>query len=206
MKDTPLLMTPDNAQKIFDGRKVQTRRVITPQPPAGCEYMINGAGSHALCRSMTDPTLWVPPTATSTDHRLVCPWGGPWDHAWIREAHTVANKGTEDQSVLYRGDPMFQGMTEFDWRWTPSIHMPKWACRTHLEILSVKVERIQDISNEDKIAEGMDRDTCMRGRHDQWIALWTSIHGIDNPNSWDANPFVWCIEFRKVEPWTTTTM
>jgi len=103
-------------------------------------------------------------------------------------------------------------------RWTPSIHMPRWASRITLEITSVRVERLQDISEADAIAEGIERldyqgQTSWRdySLNDEWAAispmldspiasyktLWESLNG---KGSWDLNPWVWVIEFKKVTP------
>jgi len=89
----------------------------------------------------------------------------------------------------------------------PSIHMPRWASRITLEITGVRVERLQDISEADAQAEGVQCDTdgwfdylmpqsqsCVNAR-DSYATLWDRING---PGSWDANPFVWVVEFRRI--------
>jgi len=79
----------------------------------------------------------------------------------------------------------------------PIINADDRSQRFQAELLEVRVERLQEMSDEDKIAEGMDIDTCLRGRHDQWVELWQSIHG---PGSWELNPWVWVIAYRRIQP------
>lgn len=80
-----------------------------------------------------------------------------------------------------------------DLGWRPSIHMPRWASRILLEITGVSVERLKDISHEDAMAEGMAWDDAVY----DYSQLWESINGT---GSWDANPWVWVVEFKQVEP------
>lgn len=90
-------------------------------------------------------------------------------------------------------------------KWRPSLYMPKWACRTWLELTEVRVERLQDISKADALAEGADdwtgecelRDKRLFKTQLQFAALWESIHGA---GSWDANALVWVLAFRKIVP------
>ena len=88
--------------------------------------------------------------------------------------------------------------------WRPSIHMPRWASRITLEITDIHVERLQEISYADAMAEGVEfwhhaetlkgLAACCEHRY-EFEDLWTSING---PGSWDANPWVWVVEFRRV--------
>lgn len=94
-------------------------------------------------------------------------------------------------------------------KWRPSIHMPKWACRLWLEVISVKVERVQDITWQDALAEGVDAEHCCGGHECgcqglpaesptyAFQALWDSI---DLKHGWDTNPWVWVIEFKRETP------
>ncbi len=103
--------------------------------------------------------------------------------------------------VLYRAT----WKTEHKWQWRPAIHMPRWASRLTLELTDVRVERLQDISEQDAIAEGADRLVMdddgkfyesANGTHRcGYAGLWDHING---DGSWDENPFVWCISFRTI--------
>jgi hypothetical protein len=144
---------------------------------------------------------------------VLCPYGQPGDRLWVREAfiHEPADYVWEASvsipcrpaTTVYRadaGDPR-------GGRWTPSIHMPRSLSRITLEVTAVRVERLQDISEADAIAEGIER----RGPGWAWYSdpkaytmqpivsycdLWEQING---PGSWDANPWVWVVEFNRVE-------
>lgn len=198
MKDRPILMTPENAQKCYDGRKTQTRRVIKPQP---------------LSISWFEHQLeWCARVSENEYELRPCPYGKPGDRLWVREAHQIIEPEREivcgvsydlsNATAIYRGqDPDCNG------RWRPSLHMPWWACRTVLEITEVRVQRLQDISVEDVIAEGGPPSTpsidCVSrefGYPDfprSWYAqLWESING---HGSWLVNPWVWALTFKKVE-------
>ena len=194
MRERPILMTPENGQKCDDGTKTQTRRLN------GLEEANSGLWDYP---QMTKPgvftfldTTQANPYNNALD--VKCPYGVVGDRLWVREPFTVANEGREDQSVIYKGDPMFSGMTVFDWKWTPSIHMPRFACRTVLEITDVRVERLQDITTEDIKREGIewsDEPETADIYYQRWRHLWESING---KGSWDLNPWVWVIAFRKV--------
>lgn len=180
MRERPILYTPENAQKVHEGTKTQTRRIIKDM----------------------NPTLAVSnPTAMQVMHALTCPYGTVGDRLCVREAFQLWREGWDRTGhAVYKG-----GLCDCDGNtfeadelgpWTPSIYMPRIHCRTVLELTGVRVERLQEITDDDKMAEGMDADTCMRGRHDQWVELWESIHG---PGSWDLNPWVWVLSFQKVK-------
>jgi hypothetical protein len=202
MKERPILFSAPMVRALLDGRKTMTRRVVKPQPPFDCSYAINGARTHALCYQ-TSKTLknavWVPPTPKSTDHRLPCPYGQPGDRLWVRETFALEPKSYAGDKVIYRADEK-----PTSGAWKPSIFMPRWASRITLEITGVRVERLQDITTADIDAEGVDNghtNRMMGKRHEAmqsmaWEALWKSINGAE---SWQANPWVWVIEFRRIE-------
>ena len=195
---------------ILEGRKTQTRRIVKPQPPNGCEYVINGAYSHALCYHADDPRICVAPTPKSTDHRLPCPYGQPGDRLWVRE--TWAPRGVypvtrpdgkfgaavieyraDGQRATWNHDPIQR--IKDDWR--PSIFMPRWASRITLEVTKVRVERLQDINRGGAMAEGCPfMNIAKMTKPLGWYRdLWESING---PGSWAANPWVWVVEFRRI--------
>ena len=121
---------------------------------------------------------------------------------WVRE--TWAKRG-ELQSAIFKAEEKRAIGAYGCVKWKPSIHMPKWACRTYLEITEIRVQRLQEISYADCIAEGIvDRARNEKRKsadgerpYEQYQSLWESING---PGSWDANPWVWAITFKKVQP------
>lgn len=165
------------------------------------------------CRGGHDPAVgdWVEQYQTDVDDYATslirCPYGKPGDRLWVRE--TWAPVSTFDPSpetgAFYRADyvddphgPDGEKSPEGRYRtWKPSIHMPRWASRIDLEITGVRVERLQDISEADAVAEGsqcagVPAALTNRGAFSR---LWQSING---PDSWAANPWVWVIEFQRI--------
>ena len=189
MKSRPIIMRAEEVRAILDGRKTQFRRPIKPNPiPFG-----------------TDARPWMPVGGVHQD-RWLCPHGQPGDRLWVRETWMIGtmlgmHRGQERPIAIYRAD----GEIPFPWR--PSIHMPRWASRITLEIVRVRVERVQDITEEDATAEGVLDGGCLTcgipepcvckdpkpNRRDSFVGIWQSIHG-----TWEANPWVWVVEFRKV--------
>jgi hypothetical protein len=180
MKHRPILFSTAMVQAILDGRKTQTRRVVNPHH-APLEF---------------EPNEWVINLA-------FCPYGQPGDVLWVREtfAHTSQlNLNAEDDNYGYVYKADGQPWEDYEgWKWRPSIHMPREAARLFLRIKDVRVERLQEISPESCIAEGLyttlrEHDAVMQ-LQDQWQDLWQSING---PESWDANPWVWVVEFERI--------
>jgi hypothetical protein len=183
------------------------------------------------------------PSNWDGDEAYACPYGQPGDRLWVREAFDPIEGQSPTHPVIgvdYRASHPTRYPTEEDrhkagsdainiyqWRikdshgmrkWKPSIHMPRWASRIDLEITSVRVERLQDISETDAAAEGIEGATICGVRYwrdyslsddeaqcspmltsqiASFRSLWESING---PGSWDSNPWVWVIEFRRVQP------
>lgn len=199
-KQRPILFNAQMVRAILAGTKTQTRRVVKPQ--AGAE---------------------VVPVLLNNRGEWPCPYGKPGDQLWVRETWQHSNHpfGPADEScaIFYRADYWDDphGMDgekspEGKYReWRPSIHMPRWAFRIMLEIVSVRVERLWVISEADAMAEGADLAhfgvdayglpsgcAVMSISHRAgYIELWESING---PGSWDANPWVWVVEFKRVQP------
>jgi hypothetical protein len=185
---------------ILDGTKTQTRRAIKPQP----DDLVNSRpywwiGGYRLSK------FWNELDPLRIGKELPCPYGQPGDRLWVREAWA---RDDEDGQIIYRADvghdvnaDMWeQGRHEGGprYRWRPSIHMPRAACRITLEIAAVRVERLHDISRGDAMAEGGQFPNMPR-REDPaaWFAaLWWQINGTA---SWDANPWVWVVEFRTLK-------
>lgn len=185
MKERPILFSGEMVRAILEGRKTMTRRVIKPQP----------AGE------------WAAPGKTA------CPYGQPGDRLWVRETWRKTNWTDEPNRGEWR---VFWRATEKEdsrnnGLWRPSIHMPRWASRILLEVVSVRVERVQDISEEDARAEGvewqnerpcwvnyLDREDWSPTARDSFRTLWDSINA-KRGYGWDANPWVWVVEFKKIE-------
>jgi len=189
--ERPILLKDEMVRAILDGRKTQTRRVMKPQPEGGLDFtpfapfgVVNGKGNPLICRH-----------------------GQPGDRLWVRETwqhlHNEGQKAEEFEQwqqnsidCFYLADESSPNNKPMSGRWRPSIHMPRWASRITLEITDVRVERLQDISNEDAVAEGIGTPCDMRyAALDAFKPLWESINGHD---SWEANPWVWVIEFKRI--------
>ena len=195
-RERPILFTPHNAQLVHESKKPQTRRIITMPPWASDDDMLKLAAQ----RPATGIAYYKDGLPVK---RLTCPYGLVGDRLWVREPWAWPG----EEFHLYKGRYADARIVE-EWKkdpnccqvkWTPSIHMPRFACRTVLEITEVRVERVQDITAEDCQAEGVDCNCD--GSFDEgvafgnFIALWESING---KGSWDLNPWVWVIAFQKV--------
>ncbi len=175
---------------ILDCRKTQTRRPVkfpVIDKNMGCEL----AGNE-LAGEMAAGNYWN------------SPFGKPGDRIWVRETWAEAGAGAPDLKI-YRANYPAHVPSHYenvppaeDIRWRPSIHMPRWASRILLEITGVRVERLNSISEEDAKAEGAPTECCVIGdKHFLGFrSLWKSIYGDDN---WQANPWVWVIEFKRIE-------
>ena len=215
-KERPILFSAPMVRAILEGRKTVTRRAVKIQPRSKGDI-----GSYRLGQPFIrhpDPTKRNPE----------CPYGRPGDRLWVREAwaadaqldsikprdlsHGEPIAYPADGSIRQTGCAMIsQGRTR------PSIHLPRWASRILLEITDVRVERLQAISEQQALAEGIaphprggwhwhphdvhDMDdwhqfgftTAYWAFHD----LWVGINGCEN---WDANPWVWSVEFKRLAP------
>lgn len=194
MKERPILFKDEMIRAILEGRKTQTRRVV----------------------KLPKNHVWG---SFSVD-KLRCPYGKPGDRLWVRETWRHIDGGVMcdaaggvidafEPETIYRAD-----RKNLNRRWKPSIHMPRWASRIMLEITGVRVERLRDISYQDAQAEGVQTETA-----DPWFyhisternvydfaadepqgsfrKLWESINGA---GSWNKNPWVWVVEFKRVQP------
>lgn len=134
-----------------------------------------------------------------------CPYGQPGDRLWVREAISpILGYAKDNQGrfpIIYRADQNGFDDDRVAGKPIPAIHMPRWASRITLEITGIRVERLQDISEADAIAEGIEPmflgetpDMKRLGARVQFKELWDQING---PGSWAANPWVWVIEFRR---------
>jgi hypothetical protein len=176
---------------ILDGQKTQTRRIVKPQPPGGyhidtCHYNDTGWA------------FWV----SADDHMGTCtcknlkqPYGSPGDRLWVRETFADTGWPPTGPEYAYRADT--DHADNDTPRWKPSIHMPRRASRITLEVVSVRVERLQECSEADAKAEGCSPlgDDTSRAYRLGYMHLWGQING---PGSWDANPWVWVVSFNRI--------
>jgi len=203
---------------ILAGTKTQTRRVVNPQPPAECSI-------RTFVEESTDPRTdrsfaWYDQLPLSTrSHYDRCPFGHPGDRLWVRETFALvwpgeyAPENVRDHRVEYRADngdkypggwPDDCGDDPDCGRWKPSIFMPRWASRITLEVTGVRVERLQGIGEDDAKAEGVTPDAdcitnrCVRPHRDRFLDLWNEINGKRQGCTWQDNPWVWVLEFRRL--------
>ncbi|MFV0662734.1 hypothetical protein [Denitromonas sp.] len=206
MKTRPILMSAQMVRAILNGTKTQTRRVLKPQPE---RWLCDDGDIHYAGRMPNGKFHDVECDALGK-FRATCPYGQPGNRLWVRETffdtapfETAPVFAGRSSRYAYRADDEFIGCH----RWSPSIHMPRAASRILLEITAVRVVRLKDISNADAIDEGLIRcgDGWRGANALPWFAspaaayrsLWESING---PGSWDANPWVWVVEFKRVMP------
>lgn len=194
MKERPILFSGEMVRAILDGRKTQTRRIV--KMPIDyhkwCEFQYSGVPGKYIFNSQ----------ARNVYHEIACPYGNPGDRLWVCETwDDVQAKNQHDptdisKNILYRADFQEEEKKgEFKWKWTSSIHMPRWASRIDLEIIDVRVERLQDISNQDIRAEGVCVRGCVTHRLNMQM-LWDSLNE-KRGFGWDTNPWVWVVEFRR---------
>ena len=212
-RERPILFSSEMVKAILDGRKTMTRRVVKDTCP-----FVTGA----YFDEETERWYW---TTRAERDRLPtdlclgkCPYGQPGERLWVREsfwAVEVEDQGIGNQFLVY--DEEFVGSNPkpkelrptlhllaqpLRWGHHPSIHMPRWASRITLEITAVRVERVQDISEEDAVSEGVafcNHGVEHDGRHYRcgFRALWDSINA-KRGYGWENNPFVWAISFRRL--------
>lgn len=225
-KERPILFSGAMVRAILDGRKTQTRRIIklppAPETLGTWEPTTIGGGSATFADGSPAPemaAIWH----TRTGEALTCRHGQAGDRLWVRETWQgpmwdgeLEDRPADAHSPKYcqyaaDGGPIPEYMDAEDnlrQGWRPSIHMPRWACRLELEITGVRVERLNDCSEEDAIAEGIapeldgwtdySNPSCQMCMNpvDSYRTLWNCINGVD---AWDTNPFVWVVEFRRAE-------
>jgi len=235
IKERPILFSGPMVRAIIDGRKTMTRRIIKPQPfmvlsrddwhsraMSGVDpYGFRPIGSRVLEELILEcphgqpgERLWVresfdivddpaahdpsdgqkPKTPKGYEYNCQpCVKRGPNGERWV-----VDYAANENTRIMDKAG---------DRRWKPSIHMPRWACRITLELTGVRVERLQDISEEDAKSEGVGgmRDmryaTALGNIHStahrlNFVDLWDEING---KGAWVANPWVWVESFRRLE-------
>ena len=216
VKEKPILFSTAMVLAILEGRKTQTRRVIknpinerhidrllADWPLSGLKELVDGVVSFEIQTDVDDSTVC----------KTKCPYGNVGDRLWVRETWAYLDLGPEDGGYVYRASENGRAWesTDDSFRWKPSIHMPRKACRLELEITDVRVERLHDISDADAIAEGIKPWKGEEGQFCNYLghgyislppkssfeSLWHSINGKER---WDANPWVWVVSFKPVQP------
>ena len=190
MKERPILFTAQMVQAILDGRKTMTRRIIKPQPDD------DGLWDDDKFPRSIDSRLknWNGQTAEGLSREWKCPYGKPGDRLWVKETwrpkrHSFLTGYPYEYKTTAKEDGV-----PLDEPWNSSLFMPKGAARIWLEIISIKVERLQDITDFDAQKEGYGFETDFHAT-DWFLQIWEGIHGV---GSWDINPFVWVIEFKVI--------
>jgi hypothetical protein len=204
MKESPILFSTDMVKAILQGRKTQTRRILKIQPPENAQFIgiRIDLGNQEFGYYFNDGKTgndqgFFPGLFTN----LKCPYGQPGDLLWVRESFSIYR-----DAFLFKADEphIFKGI-----KYKPSIHMPKEYARIWLQVTEVRVQRLQDITDEDAIAEGIEKhpndktNVHFRNYHHKdflmiipkysFKTLWEKTTGFD---SWDANPWVWVISYK----------
>ena len=215
MKEHPIIFNGEMVRAILDGRKTQTRRQVKDyQQPK-----LDGDGEW-FSIAQRDPR-WGFGVSGKSENECAnnlaesgcCPFGRIGDRLWVRETWRQFSSSDEcgcsesPCNCPRNGTFLFKAShDDSESKWKPSIHMPRSACRIILEITNVRVERLQDISEQDACAEGVSQLHGGFWKHYQpgwtqhqlsargsFVTLWSSIYGAD---FWSSNPWVWVIEFK----------
>lgn len=219
MIERPILFRAEMVKQILAGKKTETRRIIDPQPPAD-RPDIDGYVPHGYSTVKEWPQCrnwWAFRCGADwyTTHQLKpngepkiikCRFGAVGDRLWVRETFTASAYNNSDGSThwLYKADTVDVFSRR---KWKSSMYMPRVASRILLDIVDVRIERLQDITDEGAIAEGIEQlwpipfwsigdEYKSTNARKSFCLLWQSIHGRD---SWDANPWVFVVKFQKVE-------
>ncbi len=209
-KDRPILFSGAMVRAILDDRKTQTRRIVKPQPTQPL------AGHVIYSTDEKQSGTWR--FATNDNHEgeyRRCPYGLPGDRLWVRETFTELrsnhyhDSGPREKLIEYAGRVVRNGIEyrvdatsdetercreELGYQWKPSIFMPRWASRITLEVTTVRVERLQEITEADAQLEGFAQSNTTLARS-EFIRTWKLINGV---SSWSANPWVWVVSFKRV--------
>lgn len=185
MKIRPILFSTPMVQAILEGKKTQTRRVLKPQPKKDLDFF--GWELHPGYLQVA----FGKGVKVDSYHKF--PFGKIGDVLWVRETFGTGKKSGKTYYKANTGD--FHILVD---KWKPSIFMPKDAARIWLRITDIKIQKLHDISRGDSMSEGCPFPNIAKETNPfAWFAdLWQSING---SLSWNSNPFVWVIEFERIE-------
>ncbi|EQA9883748.1 MULTISPECIES: morphogenetic protein [Klebsiella pneumoniae complex] len=207
-----MIFNAEMVRALLSGRKTQTRRIIKPQPEATLSGSLSGKWLSRPLNGLLLPKI--------EDIAIHFPFGVVGDRIWVRETfqgplfdYDLMDSYCKDPTpfekpefCVYKADGVpapefYDADDELHCCWRPSIHMPRWASRILLEITNVRVERLKSISDGDAIREGCSTADMKSGDcvADVFARLWASIYGDE---SWNSNPWVWVIEFKRIEELT----
>lgn len=172
MKERPILFSSPMMRAILDGRKTQTRRVVTNAKP----YEPTDEGIDILWHT----------------GQLACPYGAVGDRLWVRETWQVDDYGMQH----HRADRVRYRATDGEeLAWRPSIFMPRWASRITLEIVDVRVQRVKQIKDEEFVLEGF--PYAPETHQEGFAYMWEKLNG-KRGYGWDVNPWVWVLSFKVI--------
>jgi hypothetical protein len=210
MTDRPILFSGDMVRAILAGKKTETRRPISHKHP----FEVTNAftGHH---------WPYFEPYVADIDTPLPCPFGSAGDRLWVRETWStmapypcvlwedgaspaVRSADLSEVQLAYWRRRVVYRATQPEvcqpTRWKPSIHMPRWASRITLPVAEVRVEQLQDITEEGALREGLEAREIL-GRPCSWLSfaeLWDGLYGAKEDLSWEANPWVWVVRWGEV--------
>lgn len=195
MTERPILFSGEMVMAILEGRKTQTRRIVKPNVAA------------KLYSSRGDR------------EGLVCPYGKAGDRLWVRETWRIVSMSSDphsrDKGVIYKAEEAFRDHPDYPLPiyyltsearnlpvseyWHPSIFMPRWASRIVLEIVDVRADELQSLTEEEAEQEGVPPVNRPFGQpcRCKFMDLWNRLNA-KRGYGWDANPWVWVITFRTV--------
>jgi hypothetical protein len=210
MTERPILFSAAMVRALLAGTKTQTRRAMKPQPEPDCCSGVLSSWALDANGERAGFAAWFLDDVGQHDGAVMSPYGGPGDRLYVRESFSGPRHqerhpprewhSTDPIHYWADGNPAHGDLTKP----RPGIHMPRWASRITLEITEVRVERLQQISEQDATEEGAPGGhgaipgygySATPLEHYRW--LWESINGI---GSWDANQFVWAISVKRTTP------
>lgn len=208
MADRPILFSGPMVRALLEGRKTQMRRVVKQLAKGYPVVNLRQYDPDRFSGRVNDASSWGYAYAEDGDHMPLdcwmnlCPYGQAGDLLWVRETWMdllgtgIEHRPTPDSARQWyaygaespAGSASDEARKDFGLKWKPSIHMPRVASRLTLRITDVRVERLNECSHADAVAEGV-------GDLIEYSVLWEQING---PGSWSANPWVWALTFEAI--------